>query len=252
MIREMVSNSLLWWGSGFTSLGKSIGKAPNRTRIIHNLPDPHVYRKFYCDGKYFDEMNWKDWDAVVEGFRSRVRDWYFTPLEPIKENSGYVVMCAMCAIVDVLTQYEYNLNWHNQKRYRQFLREKIPEFQTKLSQPVQVNAAPFRQAGPRELKDFADVFYTGVRCSLHHHGDLASYAGISDVALICEVPDGGTTQSGSKYPVVIVNPRRFFEKIKEIVDDYCDYLKKNPKSKRATRFRDRFAEDFGITISAPL
>ncbi|MFZ5865411.1 MAG: hypothetical protein ACOYXY_05995 [Thermodesulfobacteriota bacterium] len=232
-------------------MSKLVEKAPRepQPRIIYNLPDENIYPKFFCDGQYFHEMNWKDWDAVVEGFRSRVRDWYFTPLEPIKENSGYVVMCAMCAIIDLLTQYEYGLNWHNPRKYKHFLREKIPAFGKKLSRPVQVSVSRGDGWEKRKLKDFADCFYTGVRCSLHHHGDLAPYTGISDVKLIHEFPDAGTSQCGKyQYPIVVVNPRDLFEKIKKIVNDYCDDLKRDPKSERAKRFRTKFAEDFGITI----
>jgi hypothetical protein len=77
------------------------GKASMR-RIQYALPSSSVFRKRYNKNVFFDEVDWSDWAAAVNGFQSRFVDWYFKPLSefPITGDEAYPVLCAMCALVD--------------------------------------------------------------------------------------------------------------------------------------------------------
>jgi hypothetical protein len=88
---------------------------------------------------------------------------------------------------------------------------------------------------------------------LHHHGDLASFAGMSGTGRLAqERPNAGTSTCGThSYPLVIFDPWKVRDALRAWFDGYCDGLRTNPRSERATRFRRRFESDFGISIPQP-
>ncbi len=245
-----------WLCSGFCK------KKTSASRIIYKLPDPSHYVKLYYVGKAFQkntkgipEMDWSDWESVVDGFRARIYGWYFKPLSvfPVTSNEAYPVIVAMCALVDLLTQYEYNLSWHSSKKYKHFLRMKMPIFNTPLSQSFKASFREGESWTTRDLKDYAGVFYHGIRCSLHHHADLDAYAGISDLSgkgtMIYEIPNAGESVCRTyKYSLVIVDPWQLRNQMEIIFNEYCYKLQKDPHSQEARYFRERFKEDFGIPI----
>ncbi len=243
-----------WLCSTFGIFGKSGTPSSSTTtlstKIIYKLPDR--YTKFYCIGTAFKDLDPSNWDAVAEGFRSRIIDWYFKPLSgfPTTWHEGYPVMCTMCAIIDLLTQYEFNKPWHVPKQFKHFLRTKMRIFNTKLSQPITVSKLEGGKWVSRPLEDYAEVFYTGIRCSLHHHGDLAPYAGIcAQSQLVEETPKAGKSECGTyEYSLITVDPWKLRDEMEKIVHDYCNHLKSRPRCEKARFFRERFHEDFGIVI----
>lgn len=102
------------------------------------------------------------------------------------------------------------------------------------------------------LKDFADVFYTGVRCSLHHHGDLAPFAGMSGTGVLAkELTGAGESTCGRTYSIVVFDPWRFRDTLEVWFRGYCADLRNNPQADKAKRFRRRFEADFAISIPEP-
>ena len=174
--------------------------------------------------------------------------WYFDRMTG--GDSSYLDLCALCALIDVFCHYESEKHWHEPQNYREFLRKLDPAFRKKL--PVIIPTTRFK-GGSLELvnlRDRADVFYTGVRCSLHHHGDLASYAGMDCTAeLATELPNavrqvGDTTE----YPMIIFNPAKIKTSLRQWLDNYCDELLKKPNGYNAQSFKNKFQNDFGISI----
>src|SRR5262249_34973984 len=157
------------WLRGLLPFGSPVG-----ARIIYPLPSPSVFKKFYNRDVLFKDVVWTDWNAVVDGFMRRFEGWYFSNMSG--GHSSYLELCSLCALVEVFLHYDINTSWHEQKNYKEFLRRLNPIFRRKLANPIIITR--FYGAGwvEGQLKDYADVFYAGVRCSLHHHGDLASYA----------------------------------------------------------------------------
>ena len=82
-------------------------RPPSASRIKYALPKPAVFSKYYNKDTSFKDVNWSDWDSVVDGFQSRFINWYFEPLDqfPTTGHEAYPVLCAMCALVDVFTHY---------------------------------------------------------------------------------------------------------------------------------------------------
>jgi hypothetical protein len=100
------------------------------------------------------------------------------------------------------------------------------------------------------LDDFADVFYSGVRCSLHHHGDLASYAGMNGTGqLLKEIPNAVKSTCGTvTVSLVIFDPGKLKGALEKWLAKYCLELKKSPTSCAAKNFKRKFFNDFGIPI----
>ena len=200
-------------------------------------------------------MNWSDWKSVVDGFQSRIIDWYFDPLAafPNTGHEAYPVLCTMCALVDTFTHYDRDCDWHDLRHYKEFLRKLDPIFRTKLS--IKITTSRLRNRGweTGKLKDFADVFYTGVRCTLHHHGDLAPFAGMAAGPKIAwQNSNAGTSVCGKySYSQVVFDPWKVRDALRLWFENYCKELKAKPQSDRAKFFRKRFATDFGIIIPAP-
>jgi hypothetical protein len=230
-----------------------MGAYEQAMRVTYELPNTRVFSKFYNRDTAFDAVDWSAWLPVVDGFHRRFSGWYFEPLEefPRDGHEAYPVLCAMCALVDAFTHYDRDDDWHSPKEYKQFLRHMNPIFSKSLSCPI-VSSRRVRGDWQEQIfKDFSDVFYVGVRCSLHHHGDLEPFAGMSGTGVLAqEFPNAGRSTCGMhSYPVVVFDPWVFRDELRAWFDTYCDDLRNHPGSTRAHRFRDRFRGDFGISIS---
>jgi hypothetical protein len=126
MLRSMVR----WIRKIFSSRNKAQG-----TRITYQLPCPTIFSKYYYKGTLFQDVDWSDWDSVVDGFQSRFVKWYFDPLSiwPQAGHEAYPVLCAICALIDVFTYYTGATEWHDKKQYKHFLRKLNPIFGTNLT-----------------------------------------------------------------------------------------------------------------------
>lgn len=217
-------------------------------KITYTLPDPKKFPKYYNKDYYFEDIDWKCWDSVIDGFRQRFIEWYFEFLK--FGHASYVAFCSLCALVDVFTYYDGYGEWHEPKNYKEFLRKLDPVFKTKLKLPITISRFKGDKWRQSELKDYADVFYSGVRCSLHHHGDLASYAGMTRTNQIAkEIENAGKSVCGKyTYSLVVFDPGMLKKALESWFQKYCDDLKKDPSSDKAKTFRKRFEDDFGIII----
>ena len=228
----------------------------NGTKITYALPYSSVFSKYYNKNMEFKDVDWSDWNMVVDGFKSRIVGWYFEPLAifPTTGHEAYPVLCAMCALVDVFTHYDFKKDWHEPRNYKEFLRKLDPVFRTKLTNKIMTSRLHRRGWERGKLRDFADVFYTGVRCSLHHHGDLAPFAGMSaGHKIVWENRNAGTSVCKRySYSQVVFDPWRLRDAMDNWFQNYCDDLSAKPHSDRAKAFRNRFAIDFGITITEPI
>ncbi len=232
-------------------LSKLFGGSQNTSQshqIIYALPDIRVFKKCYNRDAFFHDIDRSDWGAVIDGFHARFEKWYFANMNG--GHSSYLDMCALCALVEVFCHYEFEKAWHEPKNYKEFLRKLDPVFRRQLGAPISVTRNEGGRWTAGKLKDFADVFYTGVRCSLHHHGDLASFAGMSGTGqLAIEKPSAGQSLCGNhQFSIVIFDPGCLKASLERWIREYCDELRASPTGQKATRFRDRFENDFGIQL----
>lgn len=223
--------------------------------IRYRLPSPTVFSKNYNKDTLFEDVAWSSWQTVVDGFRSRFVGWYFDPLAafPQTGHEAYPVLCSMCALVDAFTHYDGTEEWHSPRQYKHFLRSLAPGFATKLTSRIKVSARRGEAWTKQYLKDYADVFYTGVRCSLHHHGDLAPFAGMSGTGVLAtEFPNACLAADGSEEcSIVVFDPWVVRSELERWFHEYCCDLQENPDSGRAQRFRERLAQDFVVSVASP-
>ncbi len=212
-------------------------------RIIYSLPDEGVVKKCYNKHQFFGEIDWKDWPAAIGGFEARFEKWYFDHM--LGGHASYLDFCALCALVEVFSYYESDKDWHDSKNYKEFLRKLDPVFRKSLSAPIVITRSEAGSWTEGKLRDIADVFYAGVRCSLHHHGDLASFAamhvehGEKKAGKLADVRDSaGQSLCGSyDYSLVVFNPGELKSRLRKWFHDYCNNLRGSPLSPRAERFR---------------
>jgi hypothetical protein len=226
-----------------------VSRSPSPGRIIYSLPSSAVFSKYYDRDIPFKDVDWTNWSAVVDGFYKRFDAWYFQNM--VGGHSSYVDLCCLCALVEVFAHYTNEKDWHDPGNYKEFLRRADSIFRKRLAKPVVVTRFEGNRWNQGALRDYADVFYAGVRCSLHHHGDLASYAGMSGTNQIArEFANAGQSTCGKyTYSLIVFDPGKIKEMLRLWLKRYCDDLKTNPTSKAAGIFRQTFQRDFGITIT---
>jgi hypothetical protein len=221
------------------------------SRIVYSLPCDSVFRKFYNKDILFRDVDWKDWDGVIDGFRNRFGKWYFDKIAG--GDASYVDFCALCALVEVFSHYDAARDWHDPGNYKEFLRKLDSKFRMRLSEPITITRCEAGVWKVGKLKDIADVFYSGVRCSLHHHGDLASYAGLAGTGELAKVhTKAGASQCGVYiYTLVVFDPQVLKGMLEGWLAKYCDKLKAEPSGPVAANFRKTFLNDYGIAIPVP-
>jgi hypothetical protein len=223
--------------------------ARDSSALIHYcLPAPAVYRKFYNQEQFFDAVDWSNWDAVIDGFERRINGWYFDHMRG--GHASYLDLCSLCALIDFFSLHQAKLFWHSPTIYKEFLRKLDPEFRRKLPQRILVTRHERGSWRSGWLKDVADVFYAGVRCSLHHHGDLSSYAGMSGSGELAKLfPNAGSSLCGGhSYTLVVFDPCVLKTRLAAWFSAYCAALRTNPASQDASHFKARMRAIFGISI----
>lgn len=242
---------------------------PNR--IVYELPAPAIYTKFFTHDTAFlpnpkgrPHVDWTNWSQIIDKYEERILVWYIHPVDEMVNNKhghvnpAYPLMFTLCAMIDLLMQYMHNLDWHNGEHYQRFLRKNFPEFAGNLAHPIEYTR------GGRSGKWFqskihttAELFYVGIRCSLLHHGDLASFCGISALpagsggnpTLLRVFPNAGTSKGGRYgYDLHVVDPAVLKDRVVTIFKKYCADLRANPAGPLATNFKLKFEQDYGVKI----
>src|SRR5262245_41533203 len=106
-------------------------------RIIYPLPNASVFNKYYYKDVFFHGFDWTKWGAVVEGFRERFNEWYFSKMQ--SGHASYLDLCSLCALVEVFLHYTHKTIWHDSTAYKKFLRKLHPIFSKKLKNPIDVS-----------------------------------------------------------------------------------------------------------------
>jgi hypothetical protein len=259
---------LRWWPLKWPF--KLIDVLPGK--IIYQLPQPAIFTKafntrkaFQANPKGLPPVDWSDWNETINEYRRRIIDWYFQPVSnnPVTNSQGdfdpaYPLMFTICAFIDLLTQYRFGLEWHSPKKYKQFLKDYIPEFKEPLSRPITYSVYWERHKiwQKATLKTRSDVFYAGVRCSMLHHGDLAPFCGMTALpqdagkdVLMREYVNAGKSACGKHtYSLLVFHPYVLKERILTVFNTCCADLIADPTAPRANDFRRKFEEDYGIPL----
>jgi hypothetical protein len=61
-------------------------------RVSYSLPDSKVFPKYYNSKTFFKDINWTDWNAVVDGFEQRYVGWYFDKMHGGDSSSADILV----------------------------------------------------------------------------------------------------------------------------------------------------------------
>jgi len=219
-------------------------------------------------GKRYDEVNWNNFREVINEFHGRIDDWYIKPTKAlINHDEGghwvFPIMAINCLLIDTLSQYYYgkDLSPTEQKnpkscdppnasgaRFKDFLVDCLKH----RTGPMPAKIATAK----RDLANFEDVLYSGFRCGILHQAHIPLYGAISGVPNVLDFQPSGATKyaNGGDCPTVICFPQKLFEEIETVFIKYLVDLE-NPDPKfddLRRRFKDKFEDSFGVTISTTL
>lgn len=174
-----------------------------------------------------------DYVEKIEFFNHRINGWYINiGKELVKiHDFGFGVLSINCILIDVLSQYYYGKKISDRNSFKDFLRKNIKEFNKRL--PFAISNPPYG-----ELKDFADVFYSGFRCGVLHNAKISF----------------GEIESKNKYFLrfykkkkrLHVNQNILLERLIKYFNNYILLLKKDTnKNNQITKdFWKKFNHDF--------
>jgi len=208
----------------------------------------------------YDQINWNDFTVVVDAFHGRIDDWYILPTkELINHKDGghyaFAVMALNCLLIDTMSQFYYGRLTSSGKKFKDFVRDRIPKLAGNL--PTQINqpVSPHNQNGD-PLSTYEEVLYTGFRCGILHQAHVPLYGVLYGVPGPFDFQNNGTTRyaSGGDCPTVICHPRMVFEETETAFLQYLDdLLNPDPKlNKLRQLFKIKFEDSFGVTINTTI
>jgi hypothetical protein len=216
----------------------------------------------------YDQINWKDFRAVVDAFHGRIDDWYIHPTKILihhPEGGHWVfpVMAINCLLIDTISQFYFGADLSPEEklnpkrcnppnasgaRFKDFLRERLPHRTGKL--PTNIAT----QRG--DLETYEDVLYSGFRCGILHQAHIPLYGAIYGDDRVLVFQSAGSTEyaDGTDCPSVICFPQMLFDEIETVFKKYlADLTDPNPAfSDLRRRFKAKFEDSFGVAISTTL
>ena len=223
-----------------------------------NAIDPERYFTYKNKIK---ELKGKNFFEIVDLFKKRITKWYIEPAEHLLSSSvhyDFIVMAINIIIIDLLSQYRYNLKKSNPKRFRRFLRDYIPEFDNSFTKRGKIIYYDFEEKKfiSKHVQTFPGnysvAFYKAFRNGIVHNAVILPYGGIGrDYSEIIYEEVWG--QPDDKLTLAI-NCKLLFKKLKEVFEKYITDLKDRDSINDILRcnFTAKFYRDFGYVIEDPI
>lgn len=188
----------------------------------------------FCPGVKWGDLENLPLNKIIDSFSLRIKKWFIDPprylpgwkKKGIEGNTGFVELILSCVIIDLLSQYYYGERKSKRDIFKKYLKKQFPTFKKKVS----IQYFP-------DLKNLADVFYHGFRCSVMHAGMLPEYCRISGTGKLIRIDVWHRKQNLQE---VVVDPHALILKIEKNFDNYIKELK-NPNQKK---LRKKFANKF--------
>jgi len=223
---------------------------------IENALDPE---RNFTFNKTISELNGKNFCEIVDLFKKRITKWYIEPAELLLSSSvhyDFIVMSINIIIIDLLSQYRYNLKKSNKRRFKRFLRDNIPEFDNHFVHDGKIKYYSFRERNfispPVQTfpANYGVAFYEAFRNGIVHNATILPFGGIGrddPNNIIHEEAWGGLLD---KKVTLVINSKLLFEKLKKLFEKYISDLKDRNYLNDILRykFKEKFYRDFGFTI----
>lgn len=234
---------------------------------------PVQTKRLFRPETFYAQIPWRNFKAVVSEFRGRLDAWYLSPAKCLAGNGDFAfsVMALNCLLIDALSQYRYGAqqsptevakNCTNKQlesshfKFEDFIAERIPELSKPVAPPIRTGRNKPNGAA-ETLSTLPEVLYTGFRCGILHEAHVALYGALSGQETIADVAPVGLctyADDGTDCPTVVVFPQMLLGALEKIFADYlAELLNPDPgfDALRA-RFKEKFEDSFGVTISTQL
>ena len=217
-------------------------------------PDRH-----FSNSKKIRELIGKTYKEVMDIFKERIDNWYILVGDRILKQKDSIIfsfglMTINVIIIDLLSQYEYNLKKSEGDFFRAFLIKYIPDFGNNFRNDYKVKYYhPIKEkyihkSVNRCFTDYAQAFWEGVRCGIVHNAMILPFGRINTepANIIDEVT--WVDNNGDDRVDLVIHPINLFHKVKDIFNVYITNLK-DPKNKQLRdNFEAKFERDFGYQI----
>jgi hypothetical protein len=206
----------------------------------------NLERAFSPHCEYKDLLD-KNFEQVVIAFKDRIKAWYIDQaLFPIQKSEGFLMTTMSCIVIDLLSQYYYNLDASRREEFEKFLSEHIPEFNEKI-EPLESSTFYSDEWSPETIANLSHAFYHGFRCGIVHNGRVLEYGRISGDLEAPKIVQVKPWKNGGGREVA-VNPRLLIERVDKIFHDYVDKLLDPSNKDLREKFAKKFERDFAIPV----
>lgn len=204
-------------------------------------------------------LNGKTFNDVINLFKERIANWYILVGDTILKQKDYIIhifglMTINVIIIDLLSQYESNLNKSEGASFQAFLIKYIPKFGNKFKNDYKVKyyhpiiGNYIQNSANVCFTNYAQAFWEGFRCGIVHNAMILPFgrintepANIIDEAIWVD-------SNGDRRVDLVIHPINLFNKVKDIFSIYIKKLK-NPKNiPLKNNFKAKFKRDFGYQI----
>lgn len=207
---------------------------------------PVKTKRLFLEDKLYSEIDWNDWDAVINAFRDQMEGWYLKPARTLRSNGhfSFALVSLCCTLIDTLSQYFSGKNDGDNITFKHFLEQHFVEFKANISSPISYK----HQGKNKTLKTLSDAIYTGFRCGIIHEAHPKLFTAISGSAKIVEESSEALTldSSGQDIPTIIVNPALFHDAVEKVFSGYILDLRSDAQLR--LNFSKKFLVAYGIEI----
>ena len=212
----------------------------------------------------YDQVNWNNFNEVVDAFHARIDDWYILPTkELINHKDGghyaFAIMALNCLLIDTLSQFYYGADRSPSESRNSFPEASQAKFKDFLVAQLSHRTGPLPtkiESARGDLLTFEDVLYSGFRCGILHQAHVPLYGGIAGEPGVLVFEAAGKTKyaDGRDCPTVVCFPQKLFEDIETVFVKYLvDLMNPDPAfTDLRRRFKAKFEDSFGVTINTTI
>jgi len=217
---------------------------------------PQQYRpvkdqRFFTPETRYNEVDWNNEGTAIKKFKEQLEGWYIGPIESLIKASphyGFTVIALTCVLIDTLAQYVAGAEESSEGEFKEFLKRHFPEFRKTF--PTRIDY--WFKGKERPVENFADAIYRAFRCGILHEAHVSLYGVVAGHVDTVEYHPKGITLyvNGADCPTVVINPEKFFHKIKGVFEEYFDNLNNPdlPWDGLRANFKRKFLVSYGIDI----
>ncbi len=208
--------------------------------------NPH---RTFSPGVTYRKLRKLTFDETVLAFQNRITTWYMAQaLTGTKGHDGFLRTTMACVILDLISQYYYDPCSSNGRKFQDFLKTKIPEFNRAINPPIASYTYIRGFWHDEQIDNFAKAFWHGYRCGIIHNGMVLEYGRISWKPIANKLVTLRKRED-KRGKELAVNPRSLTKRVKLIFKEYIANLRDPSEIVLRRNFVNKFQRDFGIKLT---